>query len=146
MAEIPPLWRGYAARQSELDSRTSVDATSWGIEAGMNFLLEGNRLSTDSADVDRVADSAARRNRYGRALLAKKIIVRSEVHDDAGYIEAMSSLALLKQQLPPDRLGLLTELAEGTDPSELAARHRITTGALRTRVCRAREAARHIAL
>lgn len=145
MAEIPPLWRGYAARQSELNMRTSVDATSWGIEAGMNFLLEGDRLTSDATQVDRVANNAARRNRYSKALLAKHIIVGTLVHDDAGYIEAKSSLDFLKQQMPSDRLGLLAELAEGADLTELAARHQVAAGALRTRACRAREAARRIA-
>lgn len=145
MADIPLPWRAYAAHQSNLNSRTSVDATSWGIEGGLNYLLEGDNLRADAVNIDRVIANAARRDRYARSLLAKHIMIRAEVNDTAGQIEARSSLLALQRQMQPDKLDILVELATGTEPTHLAARHRIAVGALRTRVARARQVARDIA-
>ena len=144
MADIPLPWRAYAAHQSNLNNRMSVDATSWGMEQGLNYLLEGGNLTADAVDLDRVIASAARRDRYARSLLAKHIIIRADFHDGAGQSEAKSSLALLERKMPTDKLGLLVELATGAEPSQLARQHRVTSGALRTRVARARQAARDI--
>ncbi len=145
MAEIPLPWRAYAAHQSNLNSRTSVDAASWGMEEGLNYLLESDSLGADATVVDRIVANAARRDRYARSLLAKHIIIRTEVHDGAGQIEARSSLALLQRQMPTGKLDLLVELATGIEPAHLAASHRLALGALRTRVARARQVARAIA-
>jgi hypothetical protein len=145
MADIPLSWRAYAAHQSNLNNRTSVDAISWGMEEGLNYLLEGENLCADGVEVDRIIANAARRNRYARSLLAKHIIIRSEVHDAAGQIEARSSLVVLIRLMPTDKLGLLVELAAGTEPAHLAAQHHIAIGVLRTRIARARQVARDIA-
>jgi hypothetical protein len=145
MADIPLPWRAYAAHQSSLDTRTSIDATSWGMEEGLNYLLEGESLPAGEVNIDRVVANAARRDRYGRSLLAKHIRIRTEVHDDAGRIEARSSLVLLRRQMAADKLHLLVELASGTEPAHLATKCRIAVGALRTRLARARQIARDIA-
>ncbi|RBP09673.1 hypothetical protein DFR50_12117 [Roseiarcus fermentans] len=145
MAEIPLSWRAYAAHQSNLNSRMSVDATSWGVEAGLNHLLEGGNLDTPPDDVDRVVASAARRSRYSKSLLAKYIIVGDEVRDDSSYLEARSSLAALRRSIPSASLDLLVDLAAGFEFLDLAAKHGATTGALRTRAARARQTARAIA-
>src|SRR5262249_25007012 len=106
LADIPLSWRAYAAHQSNLDNRTSVDAISWGMEEGLNYLLEGENLRADAVEVDRIIANAAHRNRYARSLLAMHIIIRSEVHDAAGQIEARSSLAVLRRLMPTDKLDL----------------------------------------
>ncbi|RWF24035.1 MAG: hypothetical protein EOS64_09205 [Mesorhizobium sp.] len=145
MADIPLPWRAYAAHQSDLDSRTSVNATSWGVEEGLNYLLEGENLGSHALDVDRIIANAARRDRYARSLLAKHIIIHNEVDDSSGQIEARSSLALLQRQMPTTKLALLIELAKGTKPADLAEGHRVDVGTLRTRVARARQVARAMA-
>lgn len=146
MADIPLQWRAYAAHQSKLNSRTSVDATSHGMEAGLNYLLEGGSLCADAVAIERVIASAARRDRYARSLLAKHMIIRTEVQDPVGQIEARSSLALLRRQMPTYQLDLLVDLAMGTEPAHLANSRRLSNGAMRTRVARARRAARAIAV
>lgn len=145
MAEIPLSWRAYAAHQSNLNSRTSVDATSWGVEAGLNHLLEGGKLDTPPTDVDRVVASAARRSRYSKSLLAKYVIVGEEIRDDSSHLEARSSLAALRRSIPSASLGLLVDLAAGFEFSELVVKHGASAGALRTRAARARQSAREIA-
>ena len=145
MADIPLAWRDYAARQSDLKSRSSIDAFSWGMEEGLNFSLEGGNLDADPGDVDRVVASAARRNRYARSLLAKHVRIGEEVHDPTSYLEARSSVSALQRSMPSDGLSLLVDLAAGAEYSDLAAQHRISAGALRTRAARARQRAREIA-
>jgi hypothetical protein len=145
MAEILLPWRAYAAHQSSLNNRTSVDAISWGMERGLNYLLEGDNFGADAIEVDRITANAARRDRYARSLLAQHIVVRSEVNDAVGQIEARSSFAVLRRLMPTEKLDLLVELAAGTESGHLATEHRIGIGALRTRIARAREIARNIA-
>jgi DNA-directed RNA polymerase specialized sigma24 family protein len=115
------------------------------MEDGLNYLLQNEGQREDGAALDRVVASAARRNRYNRALLAKYIIVRTEVQDDAGRIEARSSLALLQRLMPPEKFDLLVELASGTEPERVAAKRGIPVGAMRTRAARARQVARDLA-
>lgn len=145
MAELPLPWRAYAALQSNLDTRLSVDPTSWGLEAGLNHLLDGEALRTDGADVDRIVANAARRDRHARSLQAKHIIIGTEVHEDAGQIEARSTLALLHRQIPQEKLDLLVELASGADTAQVAASRGVPVGALRTRAARLRHIAREMA-
>src|SRR5437879_4237573 len=94
MAGVPLPWQAYAALQSNLDTRMSVDALSWGMEEGLNRLLDGEALPCQEGEVDRIVATAARRDRYGRSLLAKHIIIGNEVYDGPGQTEARSSLAL----------------------------------------------------
>lgn len=142
MADLPLPWQAYAALQSNLHTRTSVDAFSWGMEDGLNRLLDGGALL---GQTDRVVANAARRARYNRALLAKHIIIRNEVHNGPSQAEARSSLALLQRRMTPEKFDLLVELALGIEPKHIAERRSITLGTLRTRVARAREVACHMA-
>ncbi|MET4524057.1 hypothetical protein [Bradyrhizobium sp. JR18.2] len=145
MADIPLPWQTYAALQSNLDTRTSVDALSWGMEEGLNRLLDGEASLSQAGHVDRIVANAVRRDRYGRSLLAKHIIIRNEVYDGPRQTEARSSLALLQHRMAADKLDLLVELASGIEPKHVAERRGIAVGALRTRVARAREVARDMA-
>ena len=62
MAEIPLPWRAYAAHQSNLNSRPSIDALSWGMEDGPDLLLEGDTAwGANAVDIDRVVANGARR-------------------------------------------------------------------------------------
>lgn len=124
---------------------TIAHALLWGMEEGLNRLLDGEALLAEGVHVDRIVANAARRDRYGRSLLAKNIIVRTGIHDGAGQIEARSTLALLQRLMPTDKLDLLVELASGIDPAQIAAKRRIVAGAVRTRAVRARQLAREIA-
>ena len=144
MADIPLSWQAYAALQYDLDTRTSADAFAWGMEEGLNRLLDGEAFS-QAGQVDNIVANAARRDRYGRALLAKYIIIGNEVHDGSGQTEARSSLAVLQRRMAADKLDLLVELASGIEPKHVAARRSVAVSTLRTRIARAREIARDIA-
>jgi hypothetical protein len=145
MADVPLEWRTYAALQSELKTRKTADAFSWGMEEGLNRLLDGKALVSQASDVDRLVANAARRDRYGRSLLAKHIIIRKEAYDGLSQTEARSELALLQRQMASDKLNLLIDLASGIEPKQVAEKRGLAMGTLRTRVARAREVARTMA-
>jgi hypothetical protein len=145
MADLPRSWQTYAALQSKLDTRKIVDAYSQGMEEGLNRLLDGDAAFSQELQIERIVATAARRDRYGRSLLAKYIIVRTEVYDGWGQTEARSGLALLQRRMAADKLDLLVELASGGDSIHAAKTRGVASGALRTRIARAREAARDMA-
>lgn len=145
MAEIPHLWRAYAAHQSRLDDRCAADSVSWGSEAALNFLLQADDLMGATGAVSRAAAAGARRSRYSRALLAKFIIICGSDGVESGRIEARSRLSDLRRSLPADQLDLLVETALGIEPAEIAIKSQVSIGCIRARVCRARQVARDIA-
>jgi hypothetical protein len=131
MAYIPQEWRAYASKQAELDSCSSANATAWGIEAGLTALLD-SAATPDT--VDRIAENAARRDRYARGLLAKYVRIGSGF-DGLAYLESRSALAAIAGQLPPPQVALLAASLNGSRMS----------GTDRTRLSRARSAARRLA-
>lgn len=130
MADIPQDWRAYASKQAELNSRQSADATAWGLEAGLDGLLD----STATPDtVDRIIANAARRSRYAQGLLAKYVRIGSNF-DGLAYLESRSALAAI-DQLPASQVAVLAASLDGDQMN----------GTDRTRLSRARSAARRLA-
>lgn len=131
MADIPQEWRAYASKQAELDRRSSVDPKTWGLEAGLDGLLDG---SSSPGTVDRTIASAARRSRYAQALLAKHMRVDISM-DGVTHLETRSALATIGRCLPAAQVRLL----------KAAIRGRRMMGADRTSLSRARAMARRLA-
>ena len=73
MAELPHPWDAYASYQNKLSKRSSVDDFAWGLESGLNKILDDpSALDVAQGDVlARVVANGARRNRYDRALIRK---------------------------------------------------------------------------
>jgi len=121
MTDIPQEWRAYASKQAQLNRRSSADATAWGLEAGLDGLLDG---STTSATVDRTIGNAARRSRYAQSLLAKYVRLGTSF-DGLAYIEARSALTLIADRLSDQQMALLTSSLNedrmcGTDRTRLS--------------------------
>lgn len=131
MADIPQVWRAYASKQAELDRRSSVDPKTWGLEAGLDGLLDG---SSTSETVERTVASAARRSRYAQALLAKHMRINLSM-DGVAHLEVRSALATIEMRLPAAQVTLLKTAIKG----------RRMVGADRTGLSRARAAARRLA-
>lgn len=131
MADVPQEWRAYASKQSDLDRRSSVDAQSWGLEVGLDGLLDG---SATPDTVDRTIASAARRSRYAQALLAKHMRINVSL-DGLAHLEARSALAAIERRMPAAQVALLKTAFHG----------RGMLGAERTRLSRARGTARRLA-
>ena len=76
MAELPQEWSAYARLQKQLDNKSAVDDTAWGLEAGLNRLVEGrgpDRASVDEEAVTRAVSNSIRRERYRRRLRALQL-------------------------------------------------------------------------
>lgn len=131
MADIPHEWRAYASKQAELDRRSSVDPNAWGIEAGLNGLLDG----TSAAEmVDRTIASGARRSRYSNALLARHTRIHTSF-DGIAHLEARSVLRRIELSMSAARVMLLKMSIEG----------RSMAGTSRTGLSRARQEVRRLA-
>lgn len=131
MADIPQEWRAYASKQAELDRRSSVDAMTWGLEAGLDGLLDG---SSAPDTVDRIVATAARRSRYARVLLAKHMRINVSL-DGVAHLEARSALATIERRMSASQIRFLMA----------AVRGRGMLGAERTGLSRARAVARRLA-
>lgn len=131
MADIPQEWRAYASKQEELNSRSSADATAWGLEVGLAGLLD-NTATPDT--VDRIVANAARRSRYAQGLLAKYVRIGSGF-DGLAHLESRSALAAIAGLLPAPQVAVLAASLDGAPMS----------GTDRTRLSRARSAARRLA-
>ena len=131
MADIPQEWRAYASKQFELGRRSSVDSTMWGLEAGLDELLNG---SSAPDTVDRTIANAARRSRYAQGLLAKYLRINVSM-DGVAHLEARSALGTIERRMPASQLALL----------KAALRGRSMLGTERTSLSRARATARRLA-
>ncbi len=120
MRESTDPWRRYAKRQEELARSTQVDHRSWGLEAGLDALLEDIGAASDE-DADRAASTRARRERHHRALIAKNPNPTESVHSPEGPVEARRQLRLIRERLNEDETSLLSAIGEGNTPLEIAA-------------------------
>ena len=143
MTVIPQQWRAYFARQTELDQRGDTSSTTWGIEAGLNILLNDPSSAPDS--VTRAISAGARRSRYADALLAKYITFDAYRLDGVATMEARSGLEKIRNYLPAGAVAILLDAARGIETERMAAGLGITVSAFQTRLSRARSAARKLA-
>jgi hypothetical protein len=140
MAESP-RWDAYASRQRQLSKRTTVDDLAWGLEAGLNELLD-EAPQFDEADLALTSANERRRIRYRRSLLIRYSVHQPTSTEPLAGLEARSDLEALKRRLSRSQSTLLIAIGSGTSSAELAAQARITDQAIRTRVTRARASAR----
>jgi hypothetical protein len=147
MAGLPHLWDAYASCQAKLSKRNSVDDFSWGLEEGLNQLLEaeGRANALRGEAVDRTVASAARRARYARSLIVKYLMPASAYAEDAvARVEARSELEFLQNRMREPDLRLLIAVASGEERAKLAEIQGVSDVALRARIVRARAAAGHL--
>lgn len=157
MAKIPHSWGAYARLQSRLSS-TDCTATAAALEEALNVVLQPDFQSESitDADLQRLAESAARRDRHRsklvRGVIADKAsaagaVTSAEPDDvavDAGSrslddeVHARRELARLKLTLREPDWELLMGVAAGVSYEVLATEHAASVAALRTRVCRLR--------
>jgi len=143
MTVIPHQWRAYHARQAELDQRGDTSSTTWGIEAGLNLLLDHPSSAPDQ--VTRAIAAGARRSRYADALLAKYITFDAYRLEGVAAMEARSSLEKIRNDLPPATVAMLLVAACGEESEQMAAGLGVTVPTFQTRLSRGRSAARKLA-
>ena len=127
----------YLRLQSQLDNNTCVDDKNWGLEAGLNAILNGMAAGppVSSEDITRAIASEARRERH-RAHLRRKHLVQSEAGlDPRQMVGARSNLSAIRSLVSAPEWDLLIALGKGYEYQELGK-----PGRLRVRVSRLRQA------
>jgi DNA-binding NarL/FixJ family response regulator len=143
MMELPHPWGAYARLQEQLDRRSQVDDLAWGLEAGLNQLLE----SRPPDEIAVTVQSASRKERYHLALRRAHLTIEdgSGVFDPDGALDARELLDDLRTLVTPREWGLLRAIADGYEYEELAVAEKATSGAIRVRVFRLRRFLRPVA-
>ncbi|MCR1770717.1 hypothetical protein [Burkholderia glumae] len=157
MAYIPPSWEAYERLQRKLSS-TNCAAQAAALEEALNVILQPDFVpgAVDEPEFLRVAASAARQDRHRAALLRRVHAVAagqrlpntSDDKQESGSgasslddeVHARKELARLAAMLREPDWELLTSVAAGVSYGELAREHASSAAALRSRVCRLRDA------
>ena len=157
MAYIPPSWEAYERLQHKLSS-TNCTAQAAALEEALSVILQPDFVpgSVDEAEFLRVAASAARQDRHRAALLRRAHAVAagpclpntSDDKPESGSgasslddaVHARKELARLAAMLREPDWELLTGVAAGVSYGALAREHASSAAALRSRVCRLRDA------
>ena len=144
MADVPQLWEAYASRQRSLSNRWSVDDLAWGLEAALDRTLDAIAVREPEVDLEKISQTATRRSRYRRALLIRYPQSASPSSELLGELEARSDSAALEGHLGAAQSRLLIAWSAGATSAELSAAEGLSADAVRTRVSRARAAAKAV--
>lgn len=140
MAEHPHPWDAYASYQNKLSKRSSVDDFTWGLENGLDTILDRPSL-TDAPREEALAlviASGARRSRYRKALIAKspdEVLTPSSC--EAG-LEARSDIQHLQRVMCLSDFRVLVAVGLGENQALVAEGEGVAASALRARLSRAR--------
>lgn len=157
MAEIPHSWSAYARLQSRLSATTSI-TVGGALEAALNVIHQPDFNAEDLAEADllRLAANAARQERHRSAIrrqahataLDEETAARGNDDGDVStgasslddQVHARRELRRVAMWLKDDDWDLMTSVAASVSYEELAASRSSTPAALRSRVCRLRQA------
>jgi hypothetical protein len=131
-------WRTYARTQSDLARRTVVDDFAWGLEAGLDHLLDD--ACTEETAVARAIDTAARRDRHRARTRRIRALSGAASTSELGRLSARQELSVVRASTTIHDWDLLVARANGLSYVELAAAYDSSPGALRIRVLRLRRA------
>ncbi len=142
MNELDSFWRTYARLQMQSRRYSRVDATAWGLEAGLDHLLAsyGNDNQNRESAADRAAELGRARERY-RAKLRDRYCDAHEVSGPAALLDNRARLRrVLSRAVPGDRRILLA-VGFGHDSETIARLVSKTPEAVRQRIARLRSRA-----
>lgn len=141
MADIPQPWRAYALLQENLSHSTTVSDRTWGLEAGLNFLITDAALTAppSDADVSRSVQSESRRERNRLALRRYYISANEPAIDPASMLDARSELHLIRSKLSDADWQLMAAVGVGRDYSEISVLLEKSAAAARVHVMRVRQ-------
>jgi hypothetical protein len=141
MAEIPQPWRAYALLQESLSRTTTISDRSWGIEAGLNFLITEAALKLPPSDDDiaRSVQSESRRERNRLALRRHYISAKEPAIDPVSMLDARSELHLIRSKISDADWRLMASVGIGRYYSEISAVLETSAAAARVRVMRLRQ-------
>jgi DNA-binding NarL/FixJ family response regulator len=138
MSKLPPPWDYYLNVQAKLRKSTTVDDSSWGLEAALDRLLAAGATASPEA-IERTARSESRRERHRARLRRQHRPREEEAVDGKAQVRARQHLRIIKGSVSEDDWMLLRDLGAGCSYHEIAATAGTSTGALRVRVHRLRD-------
>jgi DNA-directed RNA polymerase specialized sigma24 family protein len=136
MSELPRSWSTYARLQQKLTRKYRVDSEAWGLEAGLNSLVDREALPDE--DVERLVRSASRRTRYQNRLRRIYLVPNNPIGNGEDALDAIRKLRFLIRRIGVGDRAILVGVGEGYTYKELAAATGVSPGALRARVLRLR--------
>jgi hypothetical protein len=141
MADLPQPWRDYAQAQDTLHRTTKVDDRYWGMEAGLNFIVEeaAKGLVPSGNDLARTVRSEARRERNRVQLRRRHMPYDEPLADPLPVLEARSELRRIRFQVSAGDWALLAAVGVGREYSEIAVLSGRANVAVRVRVMRLRQ-------
>jgi hypothetical protein len=128
----------YARLQNNLRREYQVGDRSWGIEAGMDYILElaiGAPPAED--DVKKVIATASRRERHRGARRDPLLDDIATAHPD-GALTARRELAAIRQKVGNNNWGLLAVVGIGSSYKDISAAMSLSAGLIRVKVTRLR--------
>jgi len=138
LSKLPPPWDYYLNVQAKLRKSTTVDDSSWGLEAALDRILAAGATASPQA-IERTARSESRRERH-RARLRRQHRLREEaVMDGKAQVRARQHLRIIKGSVSENDWMLLCDLGAGCNYDEIAATTGASAGALRVRAHRLRD-------
>jgi hypothetical protein len=146
----PPIpWEAFARLQSQSNPRT-VHARSAGREEAIETVLDdlvACRIPFEAQVIERrfdhlCANRATKHRRRARLLRGRSSQQRPQVLNPCRTFAVRHLMERIREVVQARDYRYLLELAEGRSYAEVAARHGLNEGTLKSRVARAREQAR----
>jgi hypothetical protein len=141
MADIP--WVEYARMQTELRERQEASNWSWGLEAGLSYILSDEKPSTPPAndDIDRVVSNSQRQERHRMALRRLHLVHEEPTSNPLASLEVREELRAVRARMTKADWDLLCAVGAGWTYAEIVAAKGGTPGGLRVRILRLRRGA-----
>ena len=140
MNDLEPFWRAYARLQNQIRRHACTNALGWGLEAGLDELL--NIASSDDPDVlatqaEKAIARGKARDRHRRHLRLRYLDPR-EVDDPIVRLDDRARLRETWERASEDERWILHGLSLGEDSATLAREVSILPAAMRKRIDRLR--------
>ncbi len=135
---LPNRWHAYARVQSDLNRRSIVNDVTWGLEGGLDRLLDDEPPSDD--ELTRAIRTDARRERDRARTRRIRMLHEPVGVDEVGRLDARAQLRVAHASTPAESWEILTALGVGADYAEITSSTAVSTGSLRVRVMRMRKA------
>lgn len=141
--DLPQRWRAYARLQQQLSRNTRLGHWAWGLEAGLNFLLNPDNDESES-ELRRAVATAERRHRNRRVVLRRYYAgVDEEEHAEQSRlpeaVDADNVLSTIRSRVAELDWFALVAVAEGCPYGDVALTLAVSAGTLRVRILRLRK-------
>ncbi len=149
MATVPDSWAAYAQLQARLSSRTELNDYTWGMEAGLNWILDqvipGTGVLED--DLQRAISTAARKERDHMQRFLTDDADENYAEDPRNFeewMQARSAIAAIAAQVREVDNKLLCNVGLGKSYEEISLELGDTATNLRSRTLRLRRNLAHL--